>query len=227
MGVLFAMLTRALHGFMKLAGLTPVTLEIEPGTIMNIWIPKETIIKVDGKNQYVPPMKPVVVLVHCFAMDGIFVWFSQVLALTRKYSVYVPDLLFFGGSTTNRTERSVSFQAEFLAKGMEILRVDKMTLVGSSYGGMVGFETAKLYPNLVQSMVVSAAVVELTDSLSGESLKQLGVSSWSELLLPETMEGFKRMLTGGAHKLPWIPGFIYNGIFEVYIFHLFVIKTWC
>ncbi|KVI02003.1 hypothetical protein Ccrd_019729 [Cynara cardunculus var. scolymus] len=73
---------------------------------------------------------------------------------------------------------------------------------------------AKLYPNLVQSMVVSSTVVELTESLSRESCKRFDGSSWTELLLPDTVEGFKRMLTVGAHKLPWLPNFIYRGILE-------------
>ncbi|KAI3708064.1 hypothetical protein L2E82_37095 [Cichorium intybus] len=213
MGLLFAVLTRLLHGLMQLAGLRRQTLEIEPGTLMNIWIPRESIVEADGPPLYIPPKKPAVLLVHCFAMDGIFLWFPQVLALTRTYSVYVPDLLFFGGSTTNRTERSAGFQAEFLARGMKILGVEKVTLVGVSYGGIIGFEMAKLYPILVHSMVVSSTVIELTESVSYESCKRLHVSSWADLLLPETMEGFIRMLTAGAHKLPWLPDFIYRGIF--------------
>ncbi|GKD90325.1 alpha/beta hydrolase fold-1 [Tanacetum coccineum] len=213
MGFLFALLTSLLHGIIKLAGLRLKTIEIEPGTIMNIWVPQETISKADGKPIYVQPKKPAVLLVHCFAMDGIFIWFAQVLALTRNYSVYVPDLLFFGGSTTDRTERSVSFQAEFLAKGIQILGVEKVNLVGLSYGGMVGFEMAKLYPKLVHALVVTGSVIELTESISQESLKLCGVSSWADMLLPETMEGFKRMLSFGAHKLPWIPSFVYRGLF--------------
>ncbi|KAI3702505.1 hypothetical protein L6452_28243 [Arctium lappa] len=218
MGFFFTILTHLLHGVMKLAGLTPQTLQIDHNTLMNIWLPKQTIINhlnhKKGKPLYVPPKKPAVLLLHCFAMDGIFLWFPQVLALTTKYSVYVPDLLFFGGSTTGRTERSVRFQAEVLAKGMEMLGVKKVMVVGLSYGGMVGFEMAKLYPNLVRSLVVSSTVVELTESISRESCKRFGGSSWSELLLPETVEGFKRMLSVGAHKLPWIPNFIYRGILE-------------
>ncbi|PWA48748.1 Alpha/beta hydrolase fold-1 [Artemisia annua] len=220
MGFLFALLTSLLHGIIKLAGLRLRTIEIEPGTIMNIWVPKESIINVDGKPIYEQSKKPAVLLVHCFAMDGIFIWFAQVLALTRNYSVYVPDLLFFGGSTTDRTERSVSFQAEFLAKGMEILGVEKVNLVGLSYGGIVGFEMAKLYPKLVHSLVVTGSVTELTESISQESLKLSGVSSWADMLLPETMEGFKRMLSFGAHKLPWIPSFVYCGLFEVFLVFL-------
>ncbi|KAJ9552172.1 hypothetical protein OSB04_016217 [Centaurea solstitialis] len=63
-------------------------------------------------------------------------------------------------------------------------------------------------------MVVSSTVVELTESISRESFKRFNCSNWSDLLLPETVEGFKSMINVGAHKLPWIPDFIYRGVFE-------------
>lgn len=214
MGNVFVVLTPLVHGLVNLAGLTPQTIEIEPGTLMNIWVPKDIVTKKDGQTVYVPPTKPAVLLLHSFAMDGVFTWFLQILALTREYSVYVPDFLFFGGSITNRNERSASFQAEFVAKGLKKLRVEEVTLVGLSYGGMVGFKMAKLYPKLVKSMVISATVIELTESISLDSYKQLGLSSWSDLLMPTTVEGLKRMFSVGSHKLPWLPNFVYRDTLE-------------
>nr|XP_043626923.1 epoxide hydrolase 4-like [Erigeron canadensis] len=214
MGNIFVVLTPLVHGLVRLAGLTRQTIEIEHGTLMNIWVPKETVMKKDGKAVYVPPKKPVVLLLHSFAMDGIFTWFLQVLALTRDYSVYVPDLLFFGGSITDRNERSASFQAEFVANGLGKLGVEKVTLVGVSYGGMVGFKMAKSYPKLVQSMVVSGTVIEMTESISLDAYKQLGGSSWSELLNPDTIEGLKKMFSIGFRNLPWLPDFVYQNILE-------------
>ncbi|KAI3674443.1 hypothetical protein L2E82_52267 [Cichorium intybus] len=214
MGNVFVVLTPLVHGLVNLAGLTPQTIEIEPGTLMNIWVPKDIVTKKDGQTVYVPPTKPAVLLLHSFAMDGVFTWFLQILALTREYSVYVPDFLFFGGSITDRNERSASFQAEFVAKGLKKLRVEEVTLVGLSYGGMVGFKMAKLYPKLVKSMVISATVIELTESISLDSYKQLGLSSWSDLLMPTTVEGLKRMFSVGSHKLPWLPNFVYRDTLE-------------
>lgn len=214
MGNIFVVLTPLLHGLVKLAGLTPETIEIEPGTKMNIWVPKEILTKNDGKTLYVPPNKPAILLLHAFALDGIFTWFLQVFALTRDYSVYVPDFLFFGGSITDRMERSARFQAEFVAKGLGKLRVEKVTLVGLSYGGMVAFQMAKLYPNLVKSMVVSSTVIEMTESISLDSYKKLGLSSWSDLLMPTTVDGLKHMFSIGFHKLPWLPDFVYRDILK-------------
>ncbi|PWA70672.1 Alpha/beta hydrolase fold-1 [Artemisia annua] len=214
MGNMFVVLNPMLHGLVKLAGLTPQTIEIEPGTSMKIWVPKEIVTKKGGKIVYVQPTKPAVVLLHSFAMDGIFTWFLQVLALSRDYSVYVPDLLFFGGSITDKNERSASFQADFVAKGLEKLRVENAIVVGLSYGGMVGFKMAKLYPKLVKSFVASGTVIEMTESISAEAYKRLDITSWSDLLMPETVEGLKRMFSIGFHKVPWLPDFVYQNILD-------------
>lgn len=39
-----------LHGLMNMAGIRPYTVEIEPGTAMNFWIPSETITKPKKKD---------------------------------------------------------------------------------------------------------------------------------------------------------------------------------
>ncbi|KAK0605743.1 hypothetical protein LWI29_030307 [Acer saccharum] len=41
-----------------------------------------------------------------------------------------------------------------LAKGMAKLGIDKCVVVGFSYGGMVAFKLAELYPGLVRAIVV-------------------------------------------------------------------------
>lgn len=67
-----------LHGLMKMAGVIPHAVEIEPGTVMNIWVPRETLKKSDNKITVSPPTKPVVVLIHGFAGEGIVTWQFQV-----------------------------------------------------------------------------------------------------------------------------------------------------
>ncbi|KAL0378139.1 UNVERIFIED_CONTAM: hypothetical protein Sradi_3119400 [Sesamum radiatum] len=164
-----------LHGLMKLAGIIPHTVEIEPGTVMNIWVPSETVKKpqktktsaADGDIATAKPAKPVVVLVHGFAAEGIVTWQFQVGSLTKKYSVYVPDLLFFGGSITDNPDRSPTFQAECLVKGLRKLGIERCTVVGFSYGGMVAFKMAELYPELVEALVMFNNREERAELLEG------------------------------------------------------------
>ncbi|KAG5624974.1 hypothetical protein H5410_010192 [Solanum commersonii] len=93
----------------------------------------------------------------CFISSWIYCqWnFHLVLSLSSDFAVYVPDILFFGDSFTIHPERSTSFQAECLARGMMQLGVEKFNLVGFCYGSMIGFKVAQLYPYMVISSGVN------------------------------------------------------------------------
>ncbi|XP_057795016.1 uncharacterized protein LOC131011247 [Salvia miltiorrhiza] len=199
-----------LHGLMKMAGVIPHTVEIEPGTVMNIWVPRDTL-----KTKPKTTTKPVVVLVHGFAGEGIVTWQFQVGSLTKKYSVYVPDLLFFGGSFTDSPDRSPTFQAECLLKGLKKLGVERCTVVGFSYGGMVAFKMAELHPEMVDAMVISGSILAMTDSISNATLDELGFSSSSELLLPTSVKGCKALLKVAAYKNLWFPDRLHRDFLEV------------
>ncbi|KAF6147492.1 hypothetical protein GIB67_021318 [Kingdonia uniflora] len=169
---------------------------------MNFWVPSQTIKnpKNDTKSNTSKPKKAMVVLVHSFATEGIVTWQFQVGSLARKYAVYVPDLLFFGESTTDVSDRSPGFQAECLARALGKLGVDKCILAGFSHGGMVAFKMAERYSELVQSILVSGSILVMTDSISAESLRRLGYSSSSELLLPDSVKGLKALLSVTLYK---------------------------
>lgn len=199
-----------LQKVMKLAGMQPKEVEIEPGTVIHFWVDKNTTNKEKKK-------KPPVVLIHGFAGDGLLTWQFQILALRKKYSLFVPDLLFFGGSyTTNKTDRTPRFQADCLATGLRKLGVqEKCVVVGFSYGGFVGFQMAEHHPELVDSVVVSGSVITLSETISTKSLEKIGYSSWPELLMPNSVEGVKTLLDIGSHSFPWMPKVFYKHALQV------------
>ncbi|CAO2830462.1 unnamed protein product [Amaranthus hypochondriacus] len=202
-----------LHGLMKLAGIRPTTVDIEPeGTTMSFWVPSETLTKPNKKPN---KPKPVVVLIHGFAAEGIVTWQFQVGALTKKYSVYVPDLLFFGGSATGASDRSPTFQAECLAAALFKLGITRCTLVGFSYGGMVAFKLAEMWPDLVEALVVSGSILAMTESISEAELNRMGFRSSSELLLPTSVNGLKTLLKIATHKNLWFPHRLHKDYLEV------------
>nr|POE67554.1 putative fbd-associated f-box protein [Quercus suber] len=195
---IFGVYKPLLRWLMKLVVMRPQTVEIKPGTVMNFWVPNETPNKSKNSNN-----NKAVVFIHGFAADGIITWQSQVLALARKYKVYVPDLLFFGGSITDRSERSPEFQAECVAKGLKKPSVERCTLVGLSYGGMVGFKMAEMYPDLVESMVLTCSAMALTKSISDAALERIGFKSWSDYTLPDSVQGVKILFDIATFKLPF------------------------
>lgn len=81
-----------LHALMKMAGVVPYSVDIEPGTIMNFWVPIESLPKTKKGQPPKPPQKPtkpVVILIHGFAAEGIVTWQFQVLTtqiLTYNYN---------------------------------------------------------------------------------------------------------------------------------------------
>ncbi|CAA0839561.1 alpha/beta-Hydrolases superfamily protein [Striga hermonthica] len=200
-----------LHGLMKMAGVVPHSVQIDAGTVMNIWVPSETL----KKKPINRPTKPAVVLVHGFAAEGIVTWQFQVGSLTKKYAVYVPDLFFFGGSATDSPDRSPEFQARCLAKALRKLGVERCTVVGFSYGGMVAFKMAEMWPDLVAAVVVSGSILAMTDSISSATLGELGFSSSSELLLPTSVEGCKALLKVAVHRNLWFPDRLHRDFLQV------------
>ncbi|CAA7022158.1 unnamed protein product [Microthlaspi erraticum] len=211
-----------LYGLMKLAGVVPYTVEIEPGTKMNFWIPKETLkkSKKSDKNSDVQPKKPTkpaILFIHGFGVEGIVTWQFQVGSLGKKYSVYIPDLLFFGGSYSDKPERSPAFQAQCLVKSLRILGVEKFVLVGFSYGGIVAFKIAEEYPEMVRAMVVSGSILTMTDTFSESNLNRLGFKSSADLLLPTSVKGLKTLFTMSVHRPMWFPNWLYKDYMEVMI----------
>ncbi|XP_020099411.1 uncharacterized protein LOC109717873 [Ananas comosus] len=220
--------------FVKRAGLRQHTIEIEPGTIIRFWIPKEKVPKQKGtvneavfkgksdvkaigkeKSGENSKKKPAVVLMHGFAADGIVTWQFQIGILARHYEVYVPDLLFFGGSTSTSTDRSPAFQARCFLTALERLGVDACTVVGFSYGGFVAFKMAEAKPDVVRNLVVSGSAIDLTDSITDESLERLGFASLAEMLLPESVKGSKALFSVGAYKKLPFPDWFHNDYLKV------------
>jgi pimeloyl-ACP methyl ester carboxylesterase len=189
--------------------------------------------------------RPAVVLVHGFAAEGIVTWQFQVCTfffftstlslptrivsvlihvyvlciqagvLAKHYDVYIPDLLYFGGSTSPSADRSPAFQAECLAAALGKLGVERCTVVGFSYGGMVAFKMAEARPDLVRSLVVSGSVVAMTDSISETTLERIGVKSSAELLLPDSVKGLKALLSIATHRNLWFPERLYRDYLQV------------
>ncbi|CAO2165673.1 unnamed protein product [Urochloa humidicola] len=213
-----------LHFLVRRAGLRQHTVDVDgAGTVITFWVPKDKVPseKPTVQDEKLPPApankkqdRPAVVLVHGFAAEGIVTWQFQVGALAKHYDVYVPDLLYFGGSTSPSTDRSPGFQAECLATALRKLGVGPCAVVGFSYGGMVSFKMAEAHPDLVRWLVVSGSVLAMTDSISEAALERIGVASSAELLLPDSVKGLKALLSIATHRKLWFPDRLHRDYLE-------------
>lgn len=128
---------------MHFYGMEPWLVELEKGTVIHVWLPARPsgffLCGTDARKKR--PKQPSILLLHGFGGSAIFQWLHQVPALLGAgYAVYMPDLVFFGGSFSSDRRRSLDFQALCMARLMETLGVAKYTVNGISYGGLVAYK---------------------------------------------------------------------------------------
>ncbi|GAB2228302.1 hypothetical protein Drorol1_Dr00010134 [Drosera rotundifolia] len=166
------------------AGLRSVTSNLDDSTIMHCWAPK------------VPKQcKPNLILLHGFGANAMWQYAEALGHFTSRFNVYVPDLLFFGGSYTGRPERTEVFQARCLMKLMNVHGVGKMSLVGISYGGFVGYSMAAQFPEAVEKAVLCCTGVCLEERDMADGLFRVtDLEEAERILLPQTPDKLRELM---------------------------------
>ena len=93
-------------------------------------------------------------------------WVNQYEVLAKMgYKIILHD--FIGQLKSDKFEGVYSFQkhAEDLDQLLQLIAVEKVHLIGTSYGGEVAMKYATIYPQKVSSIIVIDSVSELDDTL--------------------------------------------------------------
>ena len=85
---------------------------------------------------------------------------------------------------------------------------------------------AEMHANLVEAMVVSGSVIEMTDSINDTMLQNLGYSSFSEMLLPTSIKGLKALISVSAQKKLWFPDRLHKDFLEVWLLSPLLSYVW-
>ncbi|KAK3034824.1 hypothetical protein RJ639_033729 [Escallonia herrerae] len=174
------------------AGLRSVSTDLGDGTIMHCWVPK--------KHKH---GKPTLLLVHGFGANAMWQYGELLRHFVPRFNVYVPDLLFFGDSTTTRPERTEQFQAQCVMRLMELHGVSRMSLVGISYGGFVGYSMAAQFPEAVERLVLCCAGVCVEEKDMEEGLFRVSdLEEAASILTPQTPDKLRELM-GFAFAKPF------------------------
>ncbi|KAK2662968.1 hypothetical protein Ddye_001542 [Dipteronia dyeriana] len=166
------------------ANLRSVSTDLGEGTLMHFWVPK-----------FPTQSKPNLVLVHGFGANAMWQYGEHLRHFTSCFNVYVPDLLFFGDSYTSRPERTESFQAGCLMNFLKMHGVHKVSLVGISYGGFVGYSMAVQFPDVVERLVLCCAGVCLEEKDMENGLFRVSdLEEAANILLPQTPERLRELM---------------------------------
>jgi pimeloyl-ACP methyl ester carboxylesterase len=96
---------------------------------------------------------PALLLLHGLGCEHT-TWDPVIRQLARKYTVIAPDLLGHGASDKPRADYSVGGYANGMRDLLTVLGVDKVTVVGHSFGGGVAMQFAYQFPERCERLVL-------------------------------------------------------------------------
>ena len=99
---------------------------------------------------------PVLLLLHGLGCDHT-TWSRVIDSLAKRYTVIAPDLLGHGLSDKPRADYSVGGYANGMRDLLTVLGIDKVTVVGHSFGGGVAMQFAYQFPERTERLVLVAS----------------------------------------------------------------------
>lgn len=159
---------------------------------------------------------PVLLLIHGFGGDGKLTWMKQAFHFAKSYRVIIPDLLWFGKSSSSR-EPSLSAQVEGFIQLMNHLEVNRAHVCGISYGGFVVMAMAHYHTARIKSLnVVNSPGHVMPLSEIDELCEHAGVNHVSEIFVPRTGTELKRLFDLTFHVEPFVPKLFMTQLFVHY-----------
>ncbi len=141
-------------------------------------------------------------------------WIPMMSYFGKKYHVVAPDLPGFAkNKIVNGVKYTIPVQVERLDKFMTAINVDKFHLIGVSMGGYISSYYASVYQDRLLSLALmdSAGVISPEQSYYAKHF----IKTNENLLVPEDVKGFKRMMEIVFHIPPEIPDHFAGHFIEV------------
>ncbi len=113
--------------------------------------------------------------------DSSQTWVPLMRRLARRYTVLAPDLLGHGASDKPRADYSVAAYANGMRDLMEVLGIDRATVVGHSLGGGVAAQIAYQYPDRCERLVLVASGGVARDV---NPMLRIAAAPFAELAIP-------------------------------------------
>ncbi len=99
---------------------------------------------------------PALLLLHGLGCDHT-TWLPVIDTLAKRYTVIAPDLLGHGQSAKPRADYSVGGYANGVRDLLTVLGIDRVTVVGHSFGGGVAMQFAYQFPERTERMMLVAS----------------------------------------------------------------------
>jgi pimeloyl-ACP methyl ester carboxylesterase len=149
-----------------------------------------------------------VVLLHGMGLAGLWQWNEQAPALAPTHRVIIPDMLWFGDSSSSRRDYSLGHQVAAVRALIEHLGLTQLDLVGLSYGGIVAYGVAVQDRTRVRSLtLVDSPGPALGRADYDQLTARLGKKDPTEIVVPQTPEAVQKLMALAYEHPPYIPSF--------------------
>lgn len=135
---------------------------------------------------------PALLLLHGLACDHT-TWTPVIDELAKKYTVIAPDLLGHGLSDKPRADYTLGGYANGMRDLLTVLGIDKVTVVGHSFGGGVAMQFAYQFPERTQRVMLVS-----TGGLGPDVtplIKLIQVPGWFRVMGALTLPGVRHVET--------------------------------
>ncbi len=163
------------------------------------YLPHDTLLKTSDAVLHISynndSLKPYLLMLHGMGANARTNWGSQVKALSKHFNLIMPDLIYFGESTSNSQNYSVEFQAQQIHEAVLKLGViEPINVMGFSYGGLTAAMYNELYLPEVKKLIIIDGPVKFFSGQMADSLANaVGITGINNVIAPTTIAGFNGM----------------------------------
>lgn len=105
-----------------------------------------------GKNKSNPKISPLLLL-HGLG-GSLDRWSEAIPFLSKYYRLLVPDIIGFGYSDKPHAEYNMDFFIKFIQRFLQIMDIDNLHIIGSSFGGLLALEYTIRFPKDINKLVL-------------------------------------------------------------------------
>jgi pimeloyl-ACP methyl ester carboxylesterase len=155
------------------------------------------------------------VLVHGLGSSATLEWGRLLAPLGRRFHVYAPDLPGFGESERPATaDYSIPMQVEAVRAFMQAKGIGRARMAGVSMGGWIVARLAGEHPEVVERLVLVDAA----------GMRPDGPAIPAQVLLPQDVEGVRRLVAAVRHNAPAPPDFVARDILARHLEQAWIIR---
>lgn len=157
-----------------------------------------------------------VILIHGVGGDGLSNWQSTMQALGSQYRVIVPDILWYGQSTSD-LEPTLEDQVIVIADLIHKLDIKgNVHLVGHSYGGFIVYGLLANYDLANTATFISSPGGAFEQKDLDALMARFDIQKPSDLFVPKNDADLKRLMNATSEDPLHVPAFTMDGFFDKY-----------